>query len=347
MTNAYTALALQTRCYAINKLNPDDARQQMHSNIERVGKHVRGSKGFIGPDVKLVVLPEYFMTGFPMGESIAQWQQKGAIAINGAEYDMLGNIASDNQVYLSGNAYEVDPHFADLYFQTSFIITPNGDCALRYRRLVSMFAPTPHDVLDKYLDIYGYQGLYPVLESPLGRLAAVASEEILYPEIARCLAMHGAEVLLHSSSEIGANELTPKDIAKRARAIENLAYVVSSNSAGIEGIDFPAESTDGLSKIVDFKGRVLAEAGFGESMVANAEINIDALRRYRQKPAMANVLARQRNELFAPMYNNSVYPANSMLDDQQQTKSVDRSHFIQTLQSTIAQLKNNDVIKGE
>ena len=272
MIEAYTAVALQSRCYAVNQLSAAQARQRIFDNIQRIAGQIKGTKGFVGPSVKLVVLPEYFLSGFPMGETMEQWREKAALTINGPEYEALGEIAQSNSLFLSGNVYEQDEHFPELYFQTSFILSPGGDCIHRYRRLISMFAPTPHDVLDKYLDIYGYEGLFPVVETELGNLATIASEEILYPEVARCLAMQGAEVFLHSSSEVGAVELTPKDIAKRARAIENLAFVVSANSAGIADIAFPAESTDGLSKIVDFKGRVQAEAGFGESMVANSEI---------------------------------------------------------------------------
>ena len=344
---AYTAVALQTRCFALNKLGVDEARQKMLNNIERVAKHVSGTKGFVGPSVKLVVLPEYFLTGFPMGESIHQWRDKAAIEQDGKEYDLLGEIAQKNQIYLSGNVYEQDVHFPELYFQTSFVLNPSGNCILRYRRLVSMFAPTPHDVMDKYLDVYGDHSLFPVVKTELGNLACVASEEILYPEISRCLTMNGAEVLLHSSSEVGSVELTPKDIAKRARAIENLTYVVSANSAGIADIDFPSESTDGMSKLVDFKGRVMAEAGMGETMVANAEIDINALRRYRNKPGMGNILSRQRNELFQAHYNQSVYPPNTMLTDAGQEVVPQRQHFIQTQQKSIEGLIQAGVIQPE
>lgn len=347
MIEAYTAVALQTRCFAVNQLTVEQARLKIDENIQRIAGQVKGTKGFVGPNAKLVVLPEYFLTGFPMGESMAQWREKGALSIDGPEYEKLSEIAQSNGVYLSGNVYERDAHFPELYFQTSFILSPNGNCIHRYRRLISMFAPTPHDVLDKYLDIYGYEGLFPVADTELGKLATIASEEILYPEVARCLAMQGAEVFLHSSSEVGAVELTPKDIAKRARAIENLAYVVSANSAGIADIAFPAESTDGLSKVVDFKGRVMAEAGFGETMVANCELDIQALRRYRNKPGMGNILSRQRNELFAPTYQQQVYPANNMLDESGGIKPLDRSHFMQTQLSTIGALNKSQVIAKE
>jgi len=278
----YQALGLQVTCQAVNMAaSTDAAREQMLHSIKHVDGRIKGSIGFAntfsGVPVRLVVLPEYFLTSFPMGESISEWIDKACLKIDGPEYDALSNIAQSNKIYLSGNAYEVDPYFPQLYFQTSFILNDSGDVILRYRRLVSMYSPTPHDVMDKYLEKYGDDSLFPVVDTELGKLACVASEEILYPEISRALALKGAEVLCHSSSEVGSPRATPKNIAKQARAYENMVYVVSANSAGIEGIPFPAASTDGRSQVVDFKGQVMAEADTGESMVGIGELNINAL----------------------------------------------------------------------
>jgi deaminated glutathione amidase len=336
----YTAIALQTACHAINRA-PDTAtaRQWMRDSIVRIGAQIRASKAFVGPDVKLVVLPEYFASSYPAGESLPLWAERAAWAPDGPEYTAVGELAQAHGVHISGNVYETDAHFPGLYFQTSFIVGDSGNVLLRYRRLVSMFAPTPHDVWDRYLGLYGLDAVFPVADTPLGRLACIASEEILYPEIARALALRGAEVFLHSTSEVGSPRLTPKNVAKRARAYENMAWVVSANSAGILNLDFPNHSTDGMSKVVDHKGEVRAEAGFGESMVAHAEIDIAAVRRARAKPGMANVLARQRLELFAPLYAGSVYPANTMLGADGQAVVPDRSHFMATQQAAIVVLR--------
>jgi predicted amidohydrolase len=162
-------------CTAINAL-PDRASvdDAISKTLDHVDKSIAGSKAFIGTfsgdTLKLVVLPEYFLTSFPMGESIADWRTKACIEMDGAEYQRMGEIAKTRGVYLSGNAYELDPHFPDLYFQTSFIINDAGEVILRYRRLISMFAPTPHDVLSQYIEVYGADALFPVVETPLGRL---------------------------------------------------------------------------------------------------------------------------------------------------------------------------------
>ena len=207
--------------------------------------------------------------------------------MQGREYDSLGRIAQDLSIYLAGNAYEADANFPELYFQTSFIVGPGGDVVLRYRRLVSLYSPSPYDVWDRYLEIYGAEALFPVADTEIGRLAAVASEEILYPEIARCHVMRGAEVIVHSTSEMGSPQATAKDIAKRARAAENLVYVVSANAAGVPGTGLPDRSTTGMTKIVDYEGRVLAEAApGGESMVATATIDIGALRKRRRQSGL-------------------------------------------------------------
>ncbi|MBT8447986.1 MAG: nitrilase [Gammaproteobacteria bacterium] len=341
----YIAVALQTTCHAVNHLDDAATRAAMLAAIDRIGGQIRTSRAFIGPDARLFVLPEYFLTGFPLGDAIDAWAHKAALAIDGPEYAALGRLADDNDIFIAGNAYELDDAFPGLYFQTSFLIDDTGAVALRYRRLVSMFTPTPHDVWDRYLDLYGIDGVFPVADTALGRIAAIASEEILYPEIARALALRGAELFVHSTSEIGSPELTSKDIAKRARALENLAFVVSANSAGIDGIAIPRASTDGMSKLVDFRGRVMAEAGYGESMVAQGEIDIEALRRYRRRPGMGNMLSRQRLELFAGVYGGApVYPANSLLDEGGGHRVPDRGHFGAMQCAAIQRLIDSGVI---
>ena len=337
----YKSLALQVTCEAVNRCaSRASAREKMLASCARIGRQTRASKLFIGQDTRLVVLPEYFLSGFPMGESIPEWQDKACLDPDDLIYQELGNIALSNQVFLSGNAYELDARFPQLYFQTSFILAPDGKRILRYRRLNSLFAPTPHDVWDEYLEAYGLEAVFPVADTEIGRLACIASEEILYPEIARCLMMRGAEVFLHSSSEAGSPLLTQKNVAKLARSIENMAYTVSANSAGIQGTDIPMSSTDGGSKIVHFEGQVLAEAGPGESMVAHATLDLDALRSARLRPGMSNFIARQRCELFADSYAGfRAYPANNL-----DGVTPQRPHFTNTLQDAIARLHRQGTI---
>ena len=330
----FIACALQVSCNGVNLISDvPEARARIASTIEKIGGYATTASNFMEwfyvVPCRLVALPEYAVTGFPMKESPAEWREKACFAYDGPEYEALGKIAQDNNIYLAGNVYEVDPNFPELYFQVCFIIGPSGDVVLRYRRLTSSFEPTPHDVWDKYLDIYGLYCVFPVARTEIGNLAMIASEEILYPEFSRMHVMRGAEVIIHPTSEPGSPQLTIKELARRARAVENMAYVVSPNSASIDNIPIPAYTCSAMSKIVDMHWQILAEAGQGgESMSANAVLDIEGLRRARRRIGMANILSRQAYGLFAESYAQAdFHRANFLLDEGQVVEPPDRDIF--------------------
>ncbi|MGQ3179575.1 MAG: nitrilase-related carbon-nitrogen hydrolase [Blastomonas fulva] len=344
----YAAVAMQLAARSVERA-PDRgaARSQILGMIGEVETKIRSARIFIeqygGHPVKLAVLPEYLFTSYPGRISIPDFAALAAFEMQGEEYEALGKVAQNLKLFLAGNAYEVDPNFPGLYFQASFLIAPSGDVVLRYRRLNSMFAPTPHDVWAKYLDVYGIDGVFPVARTEIGNMAAIASEEILYPEIARAHALRGAEIFLHSSSEIGSPIDTNTAIAKRARAFENLAYVVSANTAGIEGTGLPLASADGNSQIVDWKGRVVAESNSGETFTAFADIDLNALRTARRTPGMTNYLARQRLELFAAAYGTVRHPADGMLEGGA-VKVPDRDYFKRVQEQVIERMIKEGLI---
>ncbi|VWX59789.1 Nitrilase [Sphingorhabdus sp. 109] len=345
----YAAVAMQLAARSVEKA-PDKtaARAQMMAMIAEIESKIRSATIFIqqyaGSPVKLAVLPEYLLTSYPGRISIPDFADKAALEVDGPEYEALGAMAQRLQMFIAGNAYEVDRNFPGIYFQASFIIAPSGDVVLRYRRLNSMFAPTPHDVWSKYLDIYGLDGVFPVARTEIGNLAAIASEEILYPEIARAHALRGAEIFVHSSSEIGSPLDTPKDIGKRARAQENMAYVISANTAGIENTTLPLASADGNSMVVDYKGRILSESNSGETFTAFADIDLGALRAARRKPAMTNFLARQRLELFAATYGEiRIQGANGLMKDGN-AQIPDRDYFLRAQEEVIERMIKDDLI---
>lgn len=342
----YTAAALQLPTYSVAHCpDRESARARMAATLDHVETRVRGARKWLGSNLKLVVLPEYVLTSFPEGEAIAQWADKAALDMNGPEYAHFGKIAQETQIYLAGNAYETDPHFPGFYFQTSFIVDPSGDVILRYRRLNSMYSPTPHDVWDRYLDLYGLEAVFPVADTEIGKLAPIASEEILFPEVARCFAMRGAEVFTHSSSEFSSPAQTRKDAAKLCRAVENIAYVISTNTGGICGTDLSPDSPNGGSRIIDYRGKVMRVAGQGDNSGATAEIDIGALRRERRKTGLSNTLVRQRFDAYAESYATHTFqPGNSLLSKTGKLKVPNRKHFADAQNAVITRLGKKGII---
>ncbi|GAB3570935.1 hydrolase [Spirosoma luteolum] len=329
---AYKALALQVTTPAVTSLaTREDAEAVMLQTIDRLDQQLGATLNHIGRDTLLVVVPEAFLTGLPADETVEQWRDKAALEIDGRIYEALSTVVQRHQLYFAGNVYEQDTFFPELFFQTSFLMGPSGDVLLRYRRLNATYIPTPHDVWELYLDAYGYDSLFPVAKTNIGTLACVAADDILYPEVARCLSLRGAEVLLHSTADTGSPLPTPRSVAKLARAAENMAYVVSANSAGTTGT---LPMGGGSSKIIDPRGLVLAETSYGESLSAHADIDLAALREFRQRPGTGNTLAQLRTELYANSYaQHNVYPPGTLL-----SQTPDRQLFVRTQQDVIRKL---------
>ena len=352
--DTYQAIALQLTARSVEHCKDrSEAQAAILEHIAETERKIRASaifsEGYAGPPVRLIVLPEYLFTSYPGRVTIPAFAQQCGFALDGPEYEALCGVAQRCGVFLSGNAYEQDAAFPDLYFQTCFIISDAGEIVLRYRRLISMYAPSPHDVWEAYLDAYGADSIFPVADTSIGRLGAIASEEILYPEIARMLGFQGVEVLAHNSSEVGSPMSTPKDIAKQARAFENMAYVVSANSAGIAGGGLPLQCADGGSRIVDYRGKIIAQAGYGETFTAAGTIDLSALRKTRQMPAMLNSLARQRPGLFADGYaanaENFQRPDGMMKDGAPVVP--DRDYFKRAQEAVIKRLDQRGIDLGD
>ena len=270
-----------------------------------------------------------------------QWADWAALEYEGPEHEVLATIAQKGRRYLALNAYEKDKNFPGTYFQSNVIFNPSGDIILRYRRLNSLHTPTPHDYWDKWLDLYGIEGTFPVAKTEIGNLCMIASEEILYPELVRAFAFRGAEVFCQPSAEALDTAISPKDLAKRARAIENMGYVVSANVGGVPNAPYLESSTDGLSKIIDYEGRVLAAAGQGESMTASAYLNISALRHFRNQPGMNNFFSRWRNELYWNTYSKTDFYPPNMVEGRQPT----RAQILNTQDPVLARLRDRGILE--
>jgi predicted amidohydrolase len=82
----------------------------------------------------------------------------------------------------------------------------------------------------------------------------------------------------------------------RARAVENFAFVVAANQ-GASASNYPPFSWPGGSMVVDFDGRILAQAdpGPGEKIVV-APIDLAGLRAERERRAGHHFLDHLRTE---------------------------------------------------
>ncbi|MCX5494039.1 amidohydrolase [Kaistia dalseonensis] len=267
---------------------------------------------------RLVVLPEFAFQGPPRATPVDVWIERACATIPGPITDRLAEVARQLDIYIAGNHFEVDPLWPDRYFNSSFLLDPKGEVILRYRRINTASWTSPHDILDAYRAAYGEDGIFPVADTELGRLAIFPCGEISVPELSRVLMLRGAEVLLHPSNE----PIGPKaEAAKICRAAENMCYLISTNVAGGIGFSLSGDEKGGHSQIIDFNGNYLAFDGEAqESISVTAMIDIEALQAARRDTGMGNGLLRQRLEMYKSHYAAAeLYPANALAETPIQT----------------------------
>ena len=300
----YAAAACQT-----DQPNPLN-RSQMRANTDRmlamVDAAVAGAAPFI--PVRLIVFPD-FAHAAPVYATVAELKEKLALPIPNKHTDRLLAKARAEGLYIqSGTMIESDPAWPDVLFNTTCLIGPEG-ILYKYRKVNPWI---PYEVHASPHDLPGYaEPLFPVADTPIGRIGCAICYDWLFPEVLRQLAANGAEVLIRVSAYMdpwGATEpMAWWTVVNRCRALENTAYVVAANQ-GASLTHYPPYSWPGGSQLIDFEGRVLADAspGPGERIVV-ATIDIDALRHERATRRGHNMLAHLRTEAY-PVYGSRRYP---------------------------------------
>lgn len=103
-----------------------------------------------------------------------------------------------------------------------------------------------------------------VVDTPLGRLGLSVCYDLRFPELYRQLGAQGAEVLAVPSAFTETTGAAHWEVLLRARAVENLCYVVAP---GQHGLHPGGRRTWGHSLIVDPWGRALAQREAGEGAI--------------------------------------------------------------------------------
>jgi predicted amidohydrolase len=300
----YSVAACQT-----DQPNPID-RGQMRRNTDRmlqmIDAAVAGAAPFL--PVRLCVFPE-FGHAAPVFESVAELRDKLAVPIPNEHTERLVEKAREHDLYIqSGSMLEVDERWPGAVFNATCLIGPEG-ILTRYRKVNPWI---PYEVHASPCDVEGYdEPLFPVADTAIGRIGCAICYDWLFPETTRQLAANGAELLVRISAYMDPWGATrPMDwwtVVNRCRALENVAYVVGANQ-GASLRHYPPYSWPGGSMVVDYDGRILAEAspGPGERIVV-APVDVTALRHERATRRGHHMLAHLRSEAY-PVYRRHRYP---------------------------------------
>jgi len=275
------------------------------------------------PSMRLCIFPEFWLTG-PGGiggvQRTVQDLEKMAISEGDKVFDIIGKFAQEYNVFVAFQNFEVHPKMPGRVFNSAFLIDDQGNHIHTYRKNqcadIWGLLPdtTPGSILDKYLDIFGYEALFPVADTPIGKLANMICFDNMTPEVAGNLRSRGAEVILHSTSEPhGGEGRRAWDNARRTRAMENCAYMLSA----MDGGEYRSHDSDhmtffrrGHTRLVNFDGSLQGTVDGPGPVLLRANIDLSALRRARKNPRM-NLPLWNDPQVYAHHYTSEVgFPSN-------------------------------------
>jgi deaminated glutathione amidase len=209
---------------------------------------------------RLVGLPENFAF---MGRDEERIQ--GAETLEGPTIRALREVARARRIQVLAGSIAEQVDAPGKTANTSVLIGEDGAVLAAYRKIHLFDVNIPDGA--RYAESETVQpGTQPVVaETPLGKVGLTVCYDLRFPELYRQLSSRGAEILTIPSAFTLYTGKDHWEVLVRARAIENLCYVLAPAQVGRHSAN---RTTYGNAMVVDPWGVVLARCGDGEGLVA-------------------------------------------------------------------------------
>ncbi len=224
-----------------------------------------------GMGAALVAFPENF-TFLRLGK-----RNRYADGLEGELVARLRELAKDLDVHLLAGSIPEKVEGSPRVHNTSILISPRGKILAVYRKLHLFDVRMRGRAVFEESRLVAPGDAPVVADTPLGRLGLTICYDLRFPELYRRLALSGAEVLFVPSAFTAYTGRAHWMPLLKARAIENLCWVVAPAQVGVHG---PRRESHGHTAVLDPWGTVVALREQGEGVVT-AEIDLDHEARIR------------------------------------------------------------------
>ena len=225
----------------------------------------------VSDNAGLVVLPENFAF---MGKSESDILTIKERPGDGPLQNFLSQLAAKYGIWIVGGTIPLESCDQGKVYASSLVYNDMGEQVARYDK-IHLFDVDLIEADEQYRESSTFESgdKTCVIDTPFGRLGVAICYDLRFPELFRNLIDQGMEIIALPASFTAITGKAHWETLVRARAIENLSYVIASAQGGFH---LSGRETWGHSMIVDPWGSVLAEIPRGTGTVS-VKIDTDFL----------------------------------------------------------------------
>lgn len=286
---AINVSALQSRLMSVDVKNRDATMKRNLAHVVKLIDYAQGSAPEWGGERRWGASQDLIcMHEFP----IQGWQpwnraelQKIAFDLPGPESAVIGERAKHYGCYIAFGCYARDRDWPNHVINMSVIVGPDGNIVSKQWKArnilgafggIGLIGTTVYDVLDRYVEMYGWDATLPVARTDIGNIAmtAVGLEPMLY----QALALKGAEILILTVTGASNSE----QAMQTARATRTYCVGVGNSvSPDNPGFAEAVGARDEGTAIVDPRGTPLAKSANHHEDIVSARVPIGDFRKTR------------------------------------------------------------------
>jgi len=212
---------------------------------------------------RLVVLPEFFaIMGMNDQDKIAVREKPG----QGQIQKFLSDTARMHKIWLVGGSIPMEASVPNKVRNTCLVFDEHGTQVARYDKIHLFNLELGNENYQEANTIEPGDQVV-VVDSPFGRIGLAICYDLRFPELFR--AMKNVDIIVLPSAFTETTGRMHWEVLVRARAIENLAYMIAPAQGGYH---VSGRETHGNTMIVDPWGRVLDRLPRGSGVVI-ADVN--------------------------------------------------------------------------
>jgi len=222
--------------------------------------------------VDLIVFPELITSGYELGVRFTELAQR----VPGPTINLIAQRANEYGVYIAFGMVTKEKVESVLY-NSAVLVGPDGELLDVYNKIHLRGE-------ERMAFREGYK--LPVIPTEVGNIGLMIGYDLAFPEVARSLALDGAEIICVAANWEASN-IDEWKTYTRARAYENSVFIAAANRVGEDvTLNFGGESM-----VVGPRGQIHAslaaetdpESGAPLEGFAVARIDLDEVRKYREE----------------------------------------------------------------